>query len=203
MQALLFEMTPHDGHENHYFSHAAKLKPILMEHEGLLFLERFKSQSDSSRILSHSLWLDEASLARWRTDQEHHKSQVAGRYKHFKDYRIRIAHVLQYHADTSDLKEWSREGLYNDSKESVDRFVAIVKTSLQPKNCTGAVFESVTNANSFLTIYEFDSEEDGRSAVVQAQADGGVTSAILSLVSRDYGLHSRDEAPQYFKPVIQ
>ena len=88
MQALLFEMKPRDGHEDHYFRHAERLRPFLLQQEGLIFIERFKALAQPGVILSHSLWRDEASIAKWRTDQEHHKSQTAGRLQHFEDYRI-------------------------------------------------------------------------------------------------------------------
>ena len=201
MQALLFEMTPREGHEEHYFSHAAKLRPILMQHDGLVFIERFKSQSRPNVILSHSLWRDEASIARWRTDREHHKSQTAGRYKHFEDYRIRIAHVLHQYVQENNVEEWSKAGLYNDSVETPDRYLVIIGSTKQPKQEQGDTFESVTDTNSFLTVHNVASEEEGRTEVVSAQADRNVKSAIISQVSRDYGMYNRAEAPQYFRAI--
>ena len=201
MQALLFEVTPNEGHEEHYFRHADKLRPILMEQDGLIDIERFKSQTHTDVILSHSIWQDEASLARWRTNGEHHKSQTAGRYKHFKDYRIRIAHVIQQYDESTELREWPRESLYNNSEASSDRYVVITRTNEQPKHLTCGVFKSVTNVNSFVIVQEFDSEDDGRSEIARAQKDPHSTSALLGVVSRDYGMHNRTEAPQFFKPV--
>lgn len=203
MQALLFEMTPREGHEDRYFDHAAKLRPILMRQDGLVFIERFKSLSRPKVILSHSLWRDEASLARWRTDSEHHKSQAAGRYKHFEDYRIRIAHVLSRYVQTAELKKWSKTGLYNDSDTTPDRYIVISMTSSQPTCEQGESFQSVTESNSFLTIREAVSEANGRNEVVSARSDTSVNSVLFSRVSRDYGMYDRTEAPQYFRPVEQ
>ncbi len=201
MQALLFEMKPRDGHEDHYFRHAAKLRPLLMKQEGLIFIERFKSLSRPGVILSHSLWRDEASIAKWRTDGEHHKSQAAGRYKHFEDYRIRISHVLQYFEPADQLKEWSQDGAYSDAAASGSRFMTIIRTKEKPVSDEGEAFESVTEAASFLSIEEASSEVAGRSRVKAAQNDSVVLSATLSRVSRDYGMYDRAEAPQYFDPV--
>ena len=201
MQALLFEMPPRPGHEDHYFSHAARLRPILMQHDGLAFIERYKSQSRPNLILSHSLWRDEASIARWRTDRDHHNSQTAGRYRHFEDYRIRIGHVLQMHVQAAEFREWDKTGLYNDPKVTSDRYIAIIRTSKQPNREQGETFGSVTETDSFLTILEVASEDEGQTVISSARNDKNVTSALLARVSRDYGMYDRTEAPQYFRPV--
>lgn len=203
MQALLFEMKPRDGHQDHYFQHAATLRPILMQQDGLIFIERFKSLPRPNVILSHSLWRDEASMTQWRTDKEHHKSQVAGRYKHFEDYRIRISHVLQYFEPNIQQKEWSKDGSYNDPTATVDRFITIIRTKEKPITKEGEVFESVTEVGSYLSVDCVIGEEDGRSRIKEAQSDVAVLSALLSRISRDYGMYDRAEAPQYFKPIEQ
>lgn len=201
MQALLFEMKPRDGHEDHYFRHAASLRPLLEQQEGLIFIERFKALARPGVILSHSLWRDEASIAKWRTDQQHHKSQTAGRLKHFEDYRIRISHVLQYCEPDDQLKEWSKEGAYSDPSASADRFVTIVRSKQKPAQAQGHVFKSVVQEGSYLTVTNPQSEEEGRARIKEAQGDETVVSALLGRVSRDYGMFERAEAPQYFKPV--
>ena len=97
MHTLLFEVQPRAGHEDHYFAHATRLRPLLDAHPGLLFIDRFKSLVRPNIILSHSHWQDEASLARWRTDAQHRRSQAAGRNQHFEDYRIRISRVVTHY----------------------------------------------------------------------------------------------------------
>lgn len=202
MQALLFEMQPRIGHEDHYFRHAATLRPILMQHDGLLFIERFKSLKRPNVILSHSLWCDEASIARWRTDRQHHKSQTAGRFKHFEDYRIRISHVLRHVEHGGAQQKWPKDGSYNDAATTPDRFLTIIRTKEMPGIGEGEVFESVTEQNSYLTVASVSSEEDGHSKIKEA-GDDILLSALLSRVSRDYGMFERAEAPQYFGPVEQ
>ncbi|MEM7546521.1 MAG: antibiotic biosynthesis monooxygenase [Pseudomonadota bacterium] len=201
MQALLFEMTPRAGHEDHYFRHAAHLRPILMRHDGLIFIERFKSLARPHVILSHSLWRDEAAITRWRTDQDHRKSQMAGRYKHFEDYRIRIARVLSYH-DATPVQgalpghEASAEGGGSD-----DRLVTIVRSAAQRSAPEGEVFESVTQSGSFLTIGMPVRLDEARSRTARIIGEDMVISALLGRVSRDYGMYDREEAPQNLKPV--
>jgi heme-degrading monooxygenase HmoA len=201
MQALLFEMTPRDGHEQHYFRHAATLRPILMQHDGLFFIERFKSLTRANVILSHSLWRDEASIARWRTNSQHQQSQTAGRFKHFEDYRIRISHVLQHIEHGKPQKSWTKEGAYNDAATTPDCFLTIIRTTEMPKTEEGEVFESVAGPNIYLTVASVSSEDDGQAKIEKTEGDDAVLSALLGRVSRDYGMFERAEAPQYFKPV--
>src|ERR1700730_3294268 len=94
MLALLFEVTPkRDGYQR-YLDIAAALRPALDKHDGFLFFDRYRNLSKAETILSHSLWRDEASLAAWRTFEQHHHAQVAGREHVFEDYRLRIADVV-------------------------------------------------------------------------------------------------------------
>lgn len=201
MQALLFEMTPREGHEDHYFQHAAALRPILMQQDGLIFIERFKSLTRPKVILSHSLWSDEASITQWRTDRQHHKSQTAGRFKHFEDYRIRISHVLQHIEVGGAQRNWTKDGAYNGAATTPDRFLTITRTKTPPIMGEGEVFESITEANSYLIVDSVLSEADGQSKIENARGDDAVLSALFSRVSRDYGMFERAEAPQYFKSV--
>lgn len=201
MQALLFEMKPHDGHEDHYFRHAAALRPILMQHEGLAFIERYKSLSRPGVILSHSLWRDEASIARWRTNQNHHSSQMAGRYKHFADYRIRISHALQYFTGPGHQEQWGTTGMYADASSTVDRTITIIRSSRVPNSGQGEIFESVSETSSFLSVSSFTAQETGHEKFMHALNDDSTLSAILARVSRDYGMYERAEAPQYFRPI--
>ena len=118
MQARLFEVLPRPGHEDQYFRSAAALRPLLAGHDGLLFLDRYRSESRPGIILSHSHWRDEASLARWRADGQHHAAQCAGRREHFQDYRIRISHVLRAIARTGEDTHYAEDGAYADPERT-------------------------------------------------------------------------------------
>jgi len=200
MQALLFEVDPRDGHEEHYFTHAAALRPLLKEHTGLIFIDRFKSLSRPSIILSHSHWRDEAAIAKWRIDAKHHKTQAAGRNQHFKDYRIRISHVLKNYARGNEIAEWSDEGAYSDSSFTDARFLTIIATEDEPFP-DGEAFLSVNFENSYLTVAAAETEATGTALIARASETPNVTNAMLAFVSRDYGMFEREEAPQYFPPV--
>lgn len=201
MQALLFEMRPRAGHEEHYFQRAAALRPLLEQQEGLIFIDRFRSLARPEVILSHSHWRDEASLARWRVDAKHHAAQAAGRNQHFADYRLRIAQVLRYLARGKSTQEWSQAGAYSDPDLQASRFLAIVASEQKPYPDYGDAFKSVNIENAYLAIVDLETEDQGRTLVTSASQETNVTGAMLCLVSRDYGMFERAEAPQYFPAV--
>lgn len=198
MHALLFEMEPREGHETHYFNHAQALRPLLMKHEGLLFIERFRSLSRPNVILSHSHWRDEASLAKWRSDAKHYNSQVAGRNKHFKDYRLRISHVLKMLRQNGVTESWTTEGAYADVGATSPRCLTIVASRSEPAAIGGESFLSVTEDESYISITDATSYDHGEKIIATAMETPNVTSAMLTLVSRDYGMFERAEAPQFF-----
>ncbi len=92
---MIFEVEPHAAHREDYFRIAAELRPLLDEIDGFISIERFQSLSEEGRILSLSFWRDEAAVAQWRTLEAHRVAQAQGRASIFKDYRLRIAHVVR------------------------------------------------------------------------------------------------------------
>ena len=95
MIAVIFEVTPAEGRTDNYLDAAAHLKPLLMEVDGFICVERFQSLTQPGKILSLSFWRDEAAVRRWRNLEEHRKMQAAGRAGIFADYRLRVAEVLR------------------------------------------------------------------------------------------------------------
>jgi heme-degrading monooxygenase HmoA len=95
MIAVIFEVEPADGRREAYLDLAARLKPRLEAVDGFVSIERFESLSNPGKILSLSIWCDEAAVAAWRAEGEHRAAQVAGRGGVFADYRLRVAHVIR------------------------------------------------------------------------------------------------------------
>lgn len=95
MIAVIFEVEPADGRMDDYLDHAARLRPVLERMPGFISVERFRSLSDPSRLLSLSYWQDEAAVAGWRNRAEHRAVQAAGRNGIFRGYRLRVAAVLR------------------------------------------------------------------------------------------------------------
>jgi len=162
---------------------------------------RYKSLSRPGVILSYQLWRDEASIARWRSNENHHKSQIEGRYKHFKDYRIRVSRAIYCHAVQDDQSLYNADIEHSDVHDNSDRLVTIVRSTSLPESMHGEAFESVSETNSFLFLSDFSEQESGYEYCLVAQNDSDVISTILAKVSRDYSMHDRGEAPQNFTPV--
>ena len=51
MHALFFEVRPKQGHLKHYFEHVAVLKPVLAQHAGLIFIDRYSSLVDRDVVI--------------------------------------------------------------------------------------------------------------------------------------------------------
>jgi heme-degrading monooxygenase HmoA len=93
MIVVIFEVLPHAEKKQTYLDIAAALRPILVEMDGFISIERFQSLHDPEKILSLSFWRDEAAVATWRNTEQHRMAQSAGRHDIFSHYRIRIAEV--------------------------------------------------------------------------------------------------------------
>lgn len=95
MIAVIFEVTPREGHYDDYLAIAADLKPILEEMDGFISIERFQSLTTPGKVLSLSFWRDEEAVKAWRNVGEHRTAQAKGRNRIFEDYRLRVAGVIR------------------------------------------------------------------------------------------------------------
>ena len=95
MIAVIFEVWPADGGKQTYLDIAASLKPELEQIDGFLSIERFQSLVDESKLLSLSFWRDEEAVKAWRNVEHHREAQHAGRHGVFRDYRLRIGHIVR------------------------------------------------------------------------------------------------------------
>lgn len=95
MIAVIFEVLPHAEHQQSYLNIAADLKPMLIEMDGFISVERFQSLANPDKFLSLSFWRDEAAVANWRNTEAHRDAQSMGRKAIFSDYHIRIASVMR------------------------------------------------------------------------------------------------------------
>lgn len=95
MIAVIFEVWPADGQRDRYLGLAARLRTDLEGMDGFVSVERFQSLTDSGKLLSISVWRDEAAVANWRAFARHRAAQRAGRESIFRDYRLRVAAVVR------------------------------------------------------------------------------------------------------------
>jgi heme-degrading monooxygenase HmoA len=94
MIAVIFDRAARGGAEV-YLGIAAELRPLLDKIDGFISVERFESLAAPGKYLSLSFWRDEAAIAVWRNLESHRRAQATGRAGLFRDYRLRIAHVVR------------------------------------------------------------------------------------------------------------
>lgn len=95
MIAVIFEVWPKEGRIDAYLNHAARLREDLEKIDGFISVERFQSITEPGKMLSLSIFRDEAAVEAWRNQERHRTVQAAARSGLFRDYRLRIASVIR------------------------------------------------------------------------------------------------------------
>lgn len=95
MIAVIFEVWPAEDRREAYLDLAAALRDDLQTIDGFISVERFESLKEPGKLLSLSFWRDEAAVAAWRNRTSHRATQKHGRAGIFRDYRLRVAHVVR------------------------------------------------------------------------------------------------------------
>ena len=95
MIAVIFEVYPDPDRRTEYLDLAAKMRPLVEQIDGFISVERFQSLTDPDKLLSISVFRDEDALEEWRKLTAHRGAQQRGRDTIFRDYRLRVAHVLR------------------------------------------------------------------------------------------------------------
>lgn len=114
MIVVIFEVWPEPDRKQEYLDLAASLRAELSALEGFISVERFASLTEDGKLLSLSVWRDEAAVQRWRNVEAHRAAQAAGRESIFHRYRIRVAQVLR------DYSLEEREQAPADSRTALD-----------------------------------------------------------------------------------
>ena len=195
MLALFFEMLPKPDHEVHYFRHVDILKPVLAQHAGMAWLDRFKSLSRDRVILSHQLWVDDAAIAGWREDKQHQGSQTAGRYKHFEDYRIRIAELF-LKVEQGGPVERLQQG-----PDATGSYIVAGHSHGSPLEGFSESFASVNIDGAYVGLSEVATAAVAEELVTHMSNQKDMTWGFAARMTRDYGMFERDEAPQDYPPV--
>ena len=93
--AVIFEVWPASGEQNHYLDLAAALRGDLEKIDGFISVERFQSLTEPGKLLSLSIWRDEEAVQAWRNLPAHRETQAKGRAGVFANYRLRVASVIR------------------------------------------------------------------------------------------------------------
>jgi heme-degrading monooxygenase HmoA len=221
MFVVIFEVQPKKERWDDYLGLAKQLKPKLEAIDGFIDNERFKSKRTEGRVLSLSTWRDEKAVVRWRTHGDHHGVQEKGRFEVFDDYHLRVGEVT---SDTAPPKELAvTQQRFDETVIGAAKFATI--TEVTPvDHATLAVSPDQLPAHLGLNarvdglvdheVFESISDPGKLALLVSwryADAAAGwrpqKPTAVASLrhrgvrVIRDYGMHERREAPQFYPDV--
>jgi heme-degrading monooxygenase HmoA len=223
MFSVVFEVCPRKERFDDYLAYAKQLKPLLESIEGFVDNERFESKRRSGWLLSHSTWRDEKAVVRWRTVREHHEIQERGRGEIFLDYHLRVGDVM---SDTDPpIKAPRREQRFDETQVGTAKVLTLTEVLPAKGSSIPADGDDLPRAlgldpsspglvdcDVFASIYT-----PGKVALLGAWLDvhsaSAWTPSLASTVGtlrhrrirvvRDYGMHDRAEAPQYFPEVRQ
>ena len=196
---LFFEVNPHLGHSNHYFSYVEKLKPELAKHPGLVWLNRYQTLSGNCSLLSYQLWENEKSIENWRNNKMYRVAQEAGIKSHFKDYRIRVGERVSFwsQGETIKLKTGS-------PTEPSSLLLCVQSEALTPHDTFAKLsfFESayrgLSVSNHFVTLFSPNDLCCAETLASSIISDLGCK-IDLFLISRDYSMVRNDLVSQDIK----
>jgi heme-degrading monooxygenase HmoA len=226
MFSVIFEVCPKQERFNDYLELAKHLRPIIERIDGFVDNERFESIRRPGWLLSHSTWRDEKSVVRWRTEGEHHAVQEKGRFEIFADYHLRVGDVM---ADTSPPANAPiREQRFDETEVGAAKLATLTEITpadgaapdsaalaarpdlLPAQLGLDASTSAVVEHDVFKSIYT-----PGKLALLVSWRDRdagvhwtpGKPAGLRDLrhrkirVVRDYGMHDRREAPQFYPAV--
>lgn len=212
MFAVIFEVQPKRERYDDYLKLAQFLKPKLQTIDGFIDVERFASRATEGRLLSLSIWRDEKSVIRWRTQGDHHAVQDKGRTDIFEDYHLRVGEVTDDSEQTAALTQQR----FDTTVTGEAKVVAISEFRTEaPVQDAGTALGLVAGAAGLLSQETYESlTTPGKWVLVTGWKDEAAatswrphTSLPCDLrhrhvrIIRDYGLHDRGEAPQFFPPA--
>ncbi|HET9025773.1 MAG TPA: antibiotic biosynthesis monooxygenase family protein [Burkholderiaceae bacterium] len=197
MLLLLFEVIPRAGRVDEYLGIAAELRPELDAMGGCLFIDRYRSLAEPRKFLSYQVWRDEAALTRWRVHHAHHKAQALGRVRVFEDYRLRVAMVVRVESMGEPPWQAPHGSTWHDPEGTAPRYVAVAESDAGALDGAEESFESIYRPGEFAHVIAGTA---GRPAASLAEFPRA-RRIRLAEIERDYGMHDRAEAPQYFAPV--
>ena len=193
---LFFEVAPNPGHLNHYFSYVEKLKPELEKHDGLIWLNRYRAQLDYYSLLSHQLWDSEKSLENWRQNKQHRLAQKAGIKKHFKDYRIRIGQRLAcWQADLVTDANFDSISKSDALLVSIQSRAVISNTAFNKYASLDGAYHGLSASDQFITLVT-PNDLSSVLALTSSISPGSIDKIELFLISRDYSMTDRIQAPR-------
>jgi heme-degrading monooxygenase HmoA len=220
MFVVIFEVQPKPDRGDDYLALGKLLKPELERIDGFIDNERFKSRRTEGRLLSLSTWRDEKAVVRWRTQAKHHGVQEKGRFAVFADYHLRVGEVTADSAAPEALAQQRLDQTEVGTAKAVTISELAAQGSAPPANLAAILALPAGSPHSVRSADLVDHEvfdsiyTQGKALLLaswrdQAAADAWRPTASPGLrhrhvrVVRDYGMHDRREAPQYYPDVAR
>ncbi len=118
MITVISEVTAREGARAEYLDPSAEMRPLLERIDGLLSVERFESLTHPGKLLSVSVFRDEAALDEGRRVAQHRAMQSRGRHRLFADYRLRVARVIRDYGPTDRAEAPQDSRVLHDAAET-------------------------------------------------------------------------------------
>jgi len=214
MFAVIFVVQPKRERWDDYLAVAGSLRPELEKIDGFVANERFTSRRREGRVLSLSIWRDEKAVIRWRTLADHHAAQARGRSEIFEDYHLRVGEIV---AD-SRLQEGRSlsQQRFDETETGIAKLVTITEGAggeaapadlaaewaLPNGGTEGLVdnetFAGINDPDKLLLLVSW--RDAAANSWRPERRRPGLRHRAVRVI-RDYGMHDRREAPQYYPPV--
>ncbi len=216
MFAVMFEVHPKPAQWDAYLGYAKQLKPELEQIDGFVDNIRYRSLTRDGWILSVSSWRDEKALVRWRTHAGHHRVQERGRSDVFLDYHLRVGQVT-HDTDPPDGHALVEQRL--DETETGAGTAAVLVAASRPAGADGIapegaaawlglapeapgltfwdVYDAVLTPGDLMLQTSWQDQATAEAFEARTDAPSAARTRRVRVV-RDYGMHDRREAPQYY-----
>lgn len=205
MFVVIFEVCPKPGRWDDYLAYAKRLRPELERIDGFIENERFASKRRKGWLVSLSSWRDEKALIRWRTHALHHEVQAKGRREVFRDYHLRVGEITaDTEAPDGTLPPQQR---FDETAVGLSKAAVLTELPLDQAGRAGSadgvaaewdLFESITRPGMALLLSFWPDAETAQDWV--ARPSPALRQRTVRII-RDYGMFSREEAPQYYPPA--
>jgi heme-degrading monooxygenase HmoA len=216
MFSVLFEVRPKADQWDAYLGRARMLRPELERIDGFVDNVRYRSLAREGWILSLSAWDTEKALVRWRTRARHHEVQEEGRSRILLDYHLRVGQLtrdtrlpsghtlVEQRLDETEVGEGTTVTLLDAQRPSGWTNEASVGDVAAWFGLDGAVlpvgwdvFDAVLNPGDLMLLATWSAREAADAFAAEVSLHDGIRLRQVRVV-RDYGMHDRREAPQYF-----
>jgi heme-degrading monooxygenase HmoA len=215
MFAVIFEVEPKPDRWQDYLDLAGSLRPDLEKIDGFIANDRFRSRDRTGRVLSLSIWRDEKAVIRWRTLARHHQAQARGRAEILADYHLRVGEITT----DSELPcgQYLPQQRLDETEIGVAKLVTITELGGEPapppditkgaglpeRGSGGVVnhetFSGINDPEKVVLLVSWSDATAARGWHGFESYPGFRHRAVR--IIRDYKMHDRREAPQYYPPV--